>query len=252
LVKVRESSNNEALKEAQEAAKNAGKGQWGSDLAEHVRKITWEHENPRQVVDRYEGKAIQAVIEHVRDGSTVRAFLLPNFDHITLMFSGVRSPATRQDGNHEPLALEAHYFTESRLLQRDVDIILESVNNKNFVGSVVHPNGNIAEALLREGFAKCVDWSLKCVTGGPEKYRQAQAAAKEKKLRLWRDYEGPKGPQISEKDKSFTGKVVEIVNGDAVMVKRSKNDTRKIHLASIRPPRPAESKADRPKGQPFR
>ena len=66
---------------------------------------------------------------------------------------------------------EATYFVESRLLQREVKIILESVNNKNFVGSVIHPNGNIAEALLTEGYAKCVDWSLACVTGGPEKYR---------------------------------------------------------------------------------
>ncbi len=86
----------------------------------------------------------------------------------------LQAPATRQDGQHEQFAQEAQYFTESRLLQRDVEVVLESVNNKNFVGSIIHPNGNIAEALLREGFAKCVDWSLKCVTGGPEKYRQAQ------------------------------------------------------------------------------
>ena len=33
----------------------------------------------------------------------------------------------------EPHGLEAHYFIESRLLQRDVEIILESVNNKNLV-----------------------------------------------------------------------------------------------------------------------
>ena len=117
----------------------------------------------------------------------------------------------------EEFSDEAHYFTESRLLQRDVKIILESANNKNFVGSVIHPNGNIAEALLREGLAKCVDWSLNCVTGGPEPYRKAQAAAKEKKLRLWRNYEAP-AQTINPRDKEFTGKVVEIVNGDAIMV----------------------------------
>ena len=66
----------------------------------------------------------------------------------------------------EPFAVEAHYFTESRLLQRDVEIVLESHSfnamNKNttLVGSVIHPAGNIAEALLREGMAKCVDWSI--------------------------------------------------------------------------------------------
>lgn len=57
-------------------------------------------------------------------------------------------------------AEEARYFVESRLLQRDVEIVLESVNNANFVGSILFPKGNIAEALLREGFAKCVDWSM--------------------------------------------------------------------------------------------
>jgi staphylococcal nuclease domain-containing protein 1 len=36
------------------------------------------------------GKPVQAVIEHVRDGTTVRAFLKPDFYHITLMMSGVR------------------------------------------------------------------------------------------------------------------------------------------------------------------
>lgn len=57
-------------------------------------------------------------------------------------------------------ANEAKFFVESRLLQREVKIVLESVNNTNFVGSILFPKGNIAEALLREGFAKCVDWSM--------------------------------------------------------------------------------------------
>lgn len=92
-----------------------------------------------------------------------------------------------------------------------MEIVLESINNKNFIGSINHPNGNIAEALLKEGMAKCVDWSLQCVTGGPEAYRKAQASAKERKVRLWKDYAGPSGPAISEKDKAFTGKVRGVV-----------------------------------------
>lgn len=108
-------------------------------------------------------------------------------------------PDGKPDPSSDKLALEAHYFTESRLLQRNVQIVLESVNNKSFVGSVIHPKGNIAEALLRSGLAKCVDWSLQCVTEGPEKYRQAQAAAKQMRLRVWKDYAGPSGPVISEK-----------------------------------------------------
>lgn len=69
-------------------------------------------------------------------------------------------------------AEEARFFVESRLLQRDVEIVLESVNNANFVGSILFPKGNIAEALLREGFAKCVDWSMAFMkTGSYTKFR---------------------------------------------------------------------------------
>ncbi len=126
------------------------------------------------------------------------------------------------------------------------------MNNKNFIGSIVHPNGNIAEALLREGFAKCVDWSLACVTTGADSYRKAQAVAKEKRSRLWKNYTGPSGPQISARDKEFTGKVVEIVNGDAIMVKKNKTETKKIFLASIRPPRLSTERSERPKTGTFR
>merc|ERR1719166_519298 len=163
------------------------------------------------------------------------------------MMSGVRSPATKlgPEGKPDPTmsdnyAIEAHYFTESRLLQRDVEVILETNNNNKLVGSVLHPAGNIAEALLKEGMAKCVDWSISKVTGGPEKYRAAEKSAKERKVRLWRNY-APATSTISEKDREFTGKVVEVVNGDALMVKAGKV-FKKIHLASIRPPR--EEKAE--------
>lgn len=39
----------------------------------------------------------------------------------------------------EPFADEAKYFTECRLLQRNVEIILEGVTNQAFIGSVIHP-----------------------------------------------------------------------------------------------------------------
>jgi len=250
LAKVRDNCQDKALLDAQEAARNAKKGLHGEGYADHVRKITWEVDDARRLVDKNGGKPVSAVVEHVRDGTTLRLFLLPDMVHVTLMMSGVRSPGTRLDDKGkpdpkqcEPYAVEAHYFTESRLLQRDVEVILESHNNNNFVGSVLHPAGNIAEALLKEGMAKCVDWSISKVTGGPEKYRTAEKAAKERKLRIWKDYKP--SAVISEKDKEFNGKVVEVVNGDALMVKVAKN-VRKIHLASIRPPRlDADDKRDR-------
>jgi staphylococcal nuclease domain-containing protein 1 len=249
LAKCRDNCQDSSLIEAQERAKGSKNGIWADDASTHVRNMTWEVENPRLLVEKYNGKPVKAVVEHVRDGTTVRVLLIPDFIQITLMLSGVRSPGTKSgpDGKPDPVqselyAVEAHYFTESRLLQRDVEVILESSSNNNFVGSVIHPMGNIAEALLKEGLAKCVDWSISKVTGGPEKYRSAEKVAKEKKSRVWRNYTAT-ASTISEKDREFTGKVVEIVNGDALQVKVGKV-VRKIHLASIRPPRLEENKEE--------
>jgi staphylococcal nuclease domain-containing protein 1 len=44
-------------------------------------------------------------------------------------------------GSSEPFAEEAKYYTESRLLQRDVKIVLESISNNNYIGSIIHPVG---------------------------------------------------------------------------------------------------------------
>ncbi|CAG0887351.1 unnamed protein product, partial [Darwinula stevensoni] len=264
LVSVRREnikSGNDVLQkliELEDAAKAAGKGKWGPNSpTDHVRDIKWTIENPRNFVDKMGGKPIPAVIEHVRDGSTVRAFLLPDFYHITLMLSGIRSPMFRmgEDGkvtsSAELFAEEARFFTESRLLQRDVEIILESVNNNNFVGTIRHPHGNIAEALLKEGFARCVDWSMAFVTDKPEPYRNAEKLAKEKKLKIWKNYT-PSAPQIQAKDKQFSGKVVEVINADAMVIKLNDGTLKKVFLSSIRPPRLPDEKSGDGKTKGFR
>jgi staphylococcal nuclease domain-containing protein 1 len=243
------------LIQLEEAAKVSGKGKWAEGTgADHVRDITWTLENPRHFVDSHHGKPISAVIEHVRDGCTVRAFLLPTFHHVTVMLSGIKCPMFRIEGdqqNPEPYAEEAKFFTEIRLLQREVQIILEGVSNLNLLGTVLHPNGNIAELLLREGFARCVDWSMGVVSQGAEKLRAAEKIGKEKRLRIWKDY-SPSGPSVDIKDKSYSAKVVEIVNGDALVVKVNDKEFRKIFLASIRPPRIVnqEPSEDTPKRDP--
>lgn len=87
----RQSPDGEKFVSLEDAAKAAGKGKWGSSPpSEHVRDIKWSIENPRPFVDKLGHKPVKAIIEHVRDGSTVRAFLLPDFYQITLMISGIR------------------------------------------------------------------------------------------------------------------------------------------------------------------
>jgi len=236
---IKPSDDQTKLNELEDVAKEAKKGKWSTDAIEHVRSILWNIENTRNFVDQKKGRPVDAVIEMVRDGSTVRAFLLPNFEYVTVMLTGIKCPMFKREGDQdipEPYAAEAKYFTDSRLLQRDIQIVLEGVSNQNFLGSVIHPAGNIAELLLKEGFARCVDWSMGVLSGDHDKYRQAERSAKERQLRIWKDYV-PSTAAIDIKDKEFTGKVLEVVNGDAIVVKKPSGEAKKIFFSSLRPPR---------------
>ncbi|NP_001079606.1 staphylococcal nuclease and tudor domain containing protein 1 S homeolog [Xenopus laevis] len=229
------------LAELEEQARSAKKGVWSEGTgSQTVRDIKYTIENPRHFVDSMHQKPVNAIIEHVRDGSVVRALLLPDCYIVTVMLSGIKCPTFKReaDGTEtpEPFAAEAKFFTESRLLQRDVQIILESCHNQNVLGTILHPNGNITELLLKEGFARCVDWSIAIYTQGSEKLRAAERFAKEHKTRIWRDYVAPTA-NLDQKDKQFVAKVVQILNADAMVVKLNSGDYKTIHLSSIRPPR---------------
>ncbi|XP_074171744.1 staphylococcal nuclease domain-containing protein 1 [Rhinolophus sinicus] len=229
------------LSECEEQAKAAKKGMWSEGNGSHtVRDLKYTIENPRHFVDSHHQKPVNAIIEHVRDGSVVRALLLPDYYLVTVMLSGIKCPTFRReaDGSEtpEPFAAEAKFFTESRLLQRDVQIILESCHNQNILGTILHPNGNITELLLKEGFARCVDWSIAVYTRGAEKLRAAERFAKERRLRMWRDYVAPTA-NLEQKDKQFVAKVMQVLNADAIVVKLNSGDYKTIHLSSIRPPR---------------
>nr|QBI71278.1 ebna2 binding protein P100 [Liposcelis bostrychophila] len=253
LVSVREGVRNSKdpqlveLIALEDAAKAAKKGKWdpNADPQKHVRDIKWNVEHVRHFLDKYEKKPVQAIIEHVRDGSTVRALLLPDHYMITLMMTGIRCPPIKVDstGQVDPstpdllLAQEAKFFVEKNILQKDVEIVLESTSNNNFIGTIIVPGkGNIAEGLLREGFAHCVDWSIAFLKSGADKLRAAERHAKDNRIRRWKDFQ-PKTPQLTGKEKEFSGTVVEVVGGDALMIKVGNLPPRKIFLSSIRPPR---------------
>lgn len=66
--------------------------------------------------------------------------------------------------------------------------------------------------------------------------RAAERSAKEAKLRIWKNYVS-NAPVIAAQDKEFTATVLEVVNGDALVVKLPNNTQKKIFLASVRSPR---------------
>ena len=74
----------------------------------------------------------------------------------------------------------------------------------------------------------CVHWQMP----GLLCYR----AAKEQQLRIWKGYQ-LSSSTVPQGSRSFSGKVVEVVNGDALVIKKGEQQYQKIWFSSLRPPR---------------
>ena len=128
---------------------------------------------------------------------------------------------------------QARYFVETRLLSRDVQIKLEGVDkNGSVLGTVIHPAGNMSVELVKVGLARVVDWSSQFTEHAPA-LRAAERQAKERRLRMWKDYVPPNhGGGMTE----FAGRVVEVVSGDTLIVSDEGNE-RRVSFSSLRAPR---------------
>lgn len=249
----------EKLEQLQSEAQAAKLGMWSDEKGTREVSYTFDRDG-HAFLNKYKGTPLDAVIEQVRDGSTFRVLLiLPDGTQqiINLNLSGIKAPGCKRDNApaddqsvSEPFGEECKFFVESRLLQRGVKIILEGVAQsgaQNFVGSIQHPAGNIAELLLSQGLAKCVDWSITLATSGPAPLRKAEKLAKEKKLRLWRDFVAKK---VDTNATEFDATVIRIITGDMILVKTKDGNERKLQLASIKQaPRGAGSSAPNSKSK---
>lgn len=80
-------------------------------------------------------------------------------------FEGEAPAAVANAGKPEPFALQARHFTELRLLNREVQIVMQTLDRTgNVLGSVLHPKGNIAVEMVKNGLAKVADRSLAALT----------------------------------------------------------------------------------------
>jgi staphylococcal nuclease domain-containing protein 1 len=122
----------------EEEAKTAQVGVW-ADTPRNTRHVHQQLEGDARVfLEEHRGKAIDAIVEQVRDGSTLRVQLIypgsgPNdwiHQYVVLLLSGIKAPVVRTGipgvaDTVEPFGEEAKFFVESRLLQREVKVKLE-------------------------------------------------------------------------------------------------------------------------------
>ena len=171
----------------------------------------------------------------------------------------------------EPFGEEARNFTETRLLQRNVQVQLIALPPTPisaaatpptfFIGHVHHPAGNIAQLLVANGLARCVDQHAALLgADGMAGFRNAEKSAKSATKGVWSSLPAPpivptkvgesSGAATAPTDKTaqgieFGGTVSRIWNAESLSVRMGKNGEGqevKVFLASVRQPRATDSK----------
>lgn len=287
------------LRRLEEQAKTQGLGRWtktpgasGESVRELPPSAIGDPSNfdAMSLLATNKGKPMEAFVEQVRDGSTLRVYLLPEFNFVQVFMAGIQSPSmgrraaapevptpsdvVSEDINGEvettslttaqrlaastaaasevppdPYAREAKHFTELRVLNRDVRVVLEGVDKfSNLIGSVHYPDGDVAKDLALElvenGLAKFVEWSASMMEeDSKRRLKNAELQAKKDRLRIWTNYVPPPSNSKAIRDDKFTGKVIEVVSGDCVVVADdaapfgSLSAERRVNLSSIRSPK---------------
>ncbi|KAK0195497.1 hypothetical protein F5146DRAFT_1100977 [Armillaria mellea] len=240
-------------RELENEAKSAGKGLWNP----HGPKARAVHHtmptDSQSFVSEWKGKSLDAIVEQVRDGTTLRTrLLMPDGEHqiVNIALAGVRSPrvASKPGESSEPWGEEAKFFTESRLLQRPVRVQILSLPTAPstasiFIGQVLHPAGNVAEFLVAAGLARIVDWhaGMLSSSGGMERLRAAEKAAKEK--RASSSTSKTNGGAADGNKRVFEATVIRVWNGDQIsVVEKDTGKERKLQLSSTRGPKLADPK----------
>ncbi|KAJ7188134.1 hypothetical protein C8R46DRAFT_10891 [Mycena filopes] len=269
----RETEEDLRRRELENEAKAAGKGLWNPH-GPQARAVHHTMPNDSQAfVSEWKGKSLDAIVEQVRDGSTLRVrLLMPDGEHqvVNIALAGVRSPRTssKQGEPSETWGEEAKFFTESRLLQRPVRVQILSLPTSTatpfqsgangsapppasiFIGTVLHPAGNVAEHLVASGLARVVDWhaGMLASSGGMEKLRAAEKSAKEKRLCLYANAPAAtaaksNGTAANGQVRVFDATVVRVWSGDQIsVVEKDTGKERRLQLSSTRGPKLSDPK----------
>ncbi|CAN1242042.1 Ribonuclease TUDOR 1 [Linum perenne] len=149
----------------------------------------------------------------------------------------------------EPFAVEARHFTELRVLNRDVRVVFEGHDKfSNLIGSVYYSDGDNAKdlglELVENGLAKYVEWSANILEQDvKQRLRAAELQAKKIRLRIWTNFVPDPKKSKAIHDQKFSGKVVEVVSGDCIVVADdsvpfgSPTAERRVFLSSIKCPK---------------
>ncbi|ONK58667.1 uncharacterized protein A4U43_C09F15430 [Asparagus officinalis] len=153
-------------------------------------------------------------------------------------------------------ALEEQAKQKGRGRWNKVRIVLEGVDKfNNLIGSIIYADGDtpkdLASELVENGLAKYVEWSANMMEEDVKrKLKTTELQAKKERLRMWTNYVPPASNSTAIHDQKFTGKVVEVVSGDCIIVADdaapygSPLAERRVNLSSIRCPKMGNPRRD--------
>eukprot|EP00924_Labyrinthula_sp_SR-Ha-C_P010644 maker-scaffold_49-snap-gene-0.3-mRNA-1 protein AED:0.01 eAED:0.01 QI:48/1/0.75/1/1/1/4/414/1015 len=262
-----------ASKDAEDNGRGIFQARKNKKLAdESIRTVKWELSNkpendPKSEVNvtyaKLSKKPQKALIEYVRDGASFKVILLESMTSITFNLAGVQCPrmnsaADKGESDPQDFAQEAKFFSEVRLLNREVMLNIGGVSDRysTFFGSMAPVSNsalNISVELIRNGLAMPVDWSMSYTTADvASAIHSAVHIARDKRLRLWKNYK----PPVIPGEKAYEGVVTDVVSGETLLVRVGENsefptlsfeaEERRVSLSSIRAPKLNRKNEDDP------
>ena len=243
------SAIHDELFEAYNTAKQAKVGMFTTDSklkAIATRKPKWSPtaNEVKAIFDKYENKPVKVIIEYVRDGASFKVYVIEAQTYVSFSLAGVVAPrinatskanqdnAAVEEGDEETnkanpssstpevYGLQSRHFTELRMLSREVDIVMESLDAKTggILGTILHPKGNIAVELVRQGLARISERSIASIPKDAAlALLHAEHEAKATKRFIWEDLADITKANNTE-SKVITGICVEVLSGDTIII----------------------------------
>jgi staphylococcal nuclease domain-containing protein 1 len=224
------------LLQAESAAQESKKGLWSEkspaakpyvDYSESLEKAK------RQLALLSRQKKVPAVVDFVKSASRFTVLVPRDNAKLTFVLSGITAPRSARNPNDkaDPFGQEAHEFANRRLMQRDVEIDVES-NDKvgGFIGTLYVNRENFTKLLLEEGYASVHAYSAE-KGGNANELFAAEQKAKEGRKGLWKDWDPSQDEEDAAIHDSTNGQASAGANGDAQQPRKS--DYRDVAIVHV-------------------
>ena len=118
----------QTLKDLALDAKNYSRGLYNNSINLTARNITWgvDEKSAPALVKRLGKKRLRGQVEYVLSGSTLKVYLVDEQTYLIMQLTGVRcNSLTGKTPEEKLFSQEAKYFVESRVLNRDIEVVLD-------------------------------------------------------------------------------------------------------------------------------